>query len=155
MVRVPAILVRILSGCWSGGGGSRWRGRGAGGDFHADGSHLELLGEGQEVLDEAEVVAVGGVDGHEDGVEGEALDGFDEDVGLEMAGDTRKVAADCSRAFSRAFDGRRWGEDAVELVFGLEVVDLPEVEVIGAEVAQALLEEAHGAIVGAVGGLAW
>jgi hypothetical protein len=62
----------------------------------------------------------------------------------------RKRTIFCSRAFSSAV----FGEEGVELLLGLNVVQLPQIEMVGVELLQAGLEEFHRAIVGAVVGFA-
>ena len=53
----------------------------AGGDLHADDAHLLFDDERKELVGEGVDVRVGGVHGHEDAIEGVAIDGVDEGLG--------------------------------------------------------------------------
>ena len=63
--------------CSMGGGVQDGEQASAGGDFHADDAHLLLDGQGQQLFGEAVVMRIGGIDGHQNGVEGMAVDGLD------------------------------------------------------------------------------
>jgi uncharacterized membrane protein len=99
------------------------------------------------------VVRVGGVHGHQNRVEGMAVDALHQRVGAVVAGDAEMAHDLLLLHFEQRFHRAALGEDFVHIGHGADVVQLPEVDVIGLEQLQRLLDHAHGAVAGALLGL--
>ena len=125
-------LPRIFSGLrW--GGSPCGEDAAAGHDLHADDAHLFFDGHGEELFGEAVVEPVGGVESHEDGVEGEAANAFHEGFGAEAAGDAEIADHLLFVGLLEGFDGSAFGEDLVDVFLNAYVVELPGVDVVGVE----------------------
>ena len=120
------------------------------GNLHTDDAHLLFHGQGQQLLLEAEVVRVGGVDGHQYLIKGEAANALQQHAGIGVSGDAEEAHHLLLAGFDEGFDGSALGEDAVHVVLRGDVVELPGVEVIGVEQLQALFEQAQRTVAGAV-----
>ena len=105
----------------------------AAGDLHADDAHLALDGQRQKLLVEAVVVRVGGVHGHQNGVEWIAMDAFHQRVGAIVAGEAEEAHNLLLFHLEQGFHGAALGEDLVDVGHGADVVKLPEVDVVGLE----------------------
>ena len=125
----------------------------AAGNLHADDAHLLFDRERQQLVVEAVVVRVGGVHGHEDAVEVVAVDALDQRFGPVVAGDAEMPHHLLLLHLEQRFHGAALGEDLVDIVLRADVVQLPEVDVIGLEQLERLLDHAHGAVARALLGL--
>ena len=107
---------------------------------------------GSSSLVEAVVVRVGGVHGHQDGVEGMAADALHQRVGAVVAGDAEEAHHLLLLHFEQRFHGAALGEDRIHVGHGADIVQLPQVHVIGLEQLQRFFDHAHGAVAGALAG---
>ena len=98
-------------------------------------------------------VGVGGVHGHEDGVEVVAIDGVDEGFRAVVAGDAEVTDDLLVVHLDESFHGSALGEDRVDVFGQADVVELPEIDVVGVEELERLLDHAEGAVAGALLGL--
>ena len=62
-----------------------------------------------------------------------------------MAGDAEVSTIFCCR-FEQGFHGSALGEDLVDVGHGADIVQLPEVDVVGLEQLQRLFDHRHGAV---------
>ena len=76
-----------------------------------------------------------------------------ERVGAVVAGDSEIAHDFLVASFEQGFHGSALGEDLVDVGHGADVVQLPEVDVIGLEQLERGLDHAHGSIAGPLLGL--
>ena len=118
----------------------------------ADGLHAEhrdaaLVEHGKDLLLEAELVEVGieGVQRHLHGVEGEAgVEHGEMDLGVLVAGESDEADLALLLGFQQRFGGAAGADEEVGIVGETDAVDLPEVDVVGLQPAQALFEHLRG-----------
>ena len=124
------------------------------GDLHAHDAHLLFDSEGEEVVGEAVgVVGAGCVQGKDDSVDGMAVDDVDDGFGVVVGGNT-KVADDLLVVhLDEGFHGAAFREDSVDLLGDANVVEQPEVEVIGLEEPEGLFDHFEGSVAAALPGL--
>ena len=139
---------------FDGGRGPGGEDAAAGHDLHADDAHLFFDGHGKELFGEAVVEPVGGVEAHEDGVEGEAADAFHEGFGAEAAGDAEIADHLLFAGLLEGFDGSAFGEDLVDVFLNAYVVELPGVDVVGVEELEGDFEVFECGVAGALFGFA-
>ncbi len=121
------------------------------GDLHADDAHLLFDGEGEEFVGEAVgVVGVGCVEGQNGRVEGVAVEDVDDGFGVEVGGDTEKADDLLVVHLGEGFHGAAFGEDGVDLLGDADVVEQPEVEVVGLHELEGLFDITEGAVAGAL-----
>src|SRR2546428_122277 len=63
-----------------------------------------------------------------------------------MAGQAQEADTTLRAGLQECFESSALGEDPLEVVLGPQVVQLPEIEVIGPESAQAVVEQAQGTV---------
>ena len=102
-------------------------------NLHADDAHLLLDRQRQQLLVEAVVMRIGGVHGHQNRVEGMALDALHQRVGPVVAGDAEIAHHLLLLHFEQRFHRAALGKDLVHIGHGADVVQLPEVHVVGLE----------------------
>jgi hypothetical protein len=115
----------------------------AGGDLHADHAHLLLIGERQQLVHERQVVRVGRVERHQDRVEVEATDPVGQHGRVGVTRDPEEADRPLLPGLEHRLDGAVLAEDRVQLVGSPDIVELPQVEVVGLERLQALLQQAQ------------
>lgn len=119
---------------------------GVGGGLHGLDAEVAFDGFREDVFFEAEVGGVGGVEGHEDGVVViVAAEHGEMDLGVAVAGEADEAAEALLFRLFEGFDGAAGGEDAFDVGEFADGVDLPEVDVVGAEAFEAEFEFAAGA----------
>jgi len=140
--------------CSSTGGGVQLERIRSRGDLHADDAHLFFESEGEQALGEAVgVVGVGCVEGKNASVEGEAVDDVDDGFG-QVVGCNTKVADDLLLThLGEGFHGAAFCEDGVDLLGDANVVEQPEVEVVGLHELEGLFDIAEGVVAAALPGL--
>jgi hypothetical protein len=123
-------------------------------DLHADDAHLFFKSQGEQALGEAVgVVGVGCVEGKNASVKWEAVDDVDDGFGLVVGGNT-KVADDLLVAhLDEGFHGTAFCEDGGDLLGDANVVEQPEVEVVGLHELEGLFDIAKGVVAAALPGL--
>src|SRR5215831_7894268 len=124
------------------------------GDLHADDAHLFFEGEGEQALGEAVgVVGVGCVEGKNASIEGEAVDDVDDGFGL-VVGSNTKVADDLLVAhLTEGFHGAAFCEDGIDFLGDANVVEQPEVEVVGLHELEGLFDITESVVAAALSGL--
>ena len=90
-----------------------------------------LFASGSTLGDERQVVRVGGVQRHQDRVEVEPLQPLHQDLRVEVAGDAEEAHHLLVAGLLERLDRAVLSEDLVELLVALDVVQLPQVQVIG------------------------
>ena len=78
---------------------------------------------------------VGRVEGHQQGVELEAAHRFEKNGRVVMAGQAQEANPASRAGFDQRLQGAPLAEDNVELVLRAQVVELPEVQIIGVQTA--------------------
>ena len=119
-------------------------------DFVAEGLHGEdadalFEGDGHDFVSEGAEVGVHDVDGHLDGVEVEVvllgcLEHAEVDGGVFVAGKADVAELAGLAGFEGGFEGSAYGEDAVGVFEADDLVELDEVDHVGLEAAERLLE---------------
>ncbi len=132
---------------------ARSKKRALGADLHGDHAHAAALGVGQHGGDEGHAVAVGGIERHQHGVEGEAPHPVEQDRRIMVAGQPEVAHPAIGLGLGQRLDGAAFGDDAVEIGGGAQVVQLPQVEVIGAQPLEAVVEQAQRTVAAAIAGL--
>ena len=89
---------------------------------------------------------VGGVHRHEDGVEVVAVDRVDEGLGAVVSGDAEIAHHLLLLHVEQRFHRAALGEDLVHIVHRADVVQLPEIDMIGLQQLERLLNHAHRSI---------
>ena len=102
------------------------------------------------VVNERQAMHVGGVQGDEHGVEIEAAHRLEQDRGIVMPRDTQMLDATLSFRLHERLESAALAEDARQVVVRAQIVQLPQVEVIGASALQALFEQLERAVARAV-----
>jgi len=121
------------------------------GDLHAKDSHLFFDSGWEEAGDEAVgAEGVGCVEGQEDSVEGVAVDDVDDRFGVVVGGDTEIADDLLVLHLGEGLHGAAFGEDCVDLLGDANVMEQPEVEVVGLHELEGLLDVTEGAVAGAL-----
>ena len=102
-------------------------------DLHADHTHSPPGGFGEHGLGERHPMDISRVECHQDGVEIEPRHGFEQDSRVVMPGDPEKSDAALLACLDGAPSSSAFAtEDRLQIAGGAQVMELPEVEVIGA-----------------------
>lgn len=113
--------------------------------FHAEHGEAAAGGLGQDLLLEAAEGGVKAVQGHLHGIEGEIVpEHFQVDGGVLVAGEADEAHFALLLRLEQGFGGAAGGEDELGVVEIDDLVDLPDIEVIGLQTAEGILEHAHG-----------
>lgn len=123
------------------------------GDLHAEDAHLLFDSEGEELCGKAVgAEGVGCVEGQEDSVERMAVDEVDDGLGVVVGGDTEVANDLLVLHLSEGFHGAAFGEDGVDLLGDADVVEQPEIEVVGLHELERLFDITEGGVAGAFPG---
>lgn len=113
--------------------------------LHGEDAEAHFAGFGEDVGDEALVVGVHEIDGHLDGFPAvEAAEEFEVDGGVVVAGEADVADFALFFGLDEGFEGAIGAEDLIGFVVAGDLMDLPEVDVIGVEAFELFLESGHG-----------
>lgn len=113
--------------------------------LHGEDAEAHLAGFGEDVGDKALVVGVHEVDGHLDGFPAVvAAEEFEVDGGVVVAGEADVADFALFFGLDEGFEGAIGAEDLIGFIVAGDLVDLPEVDVVGAEAFELFLESGHG-----------
>lgn len=113
--------------------------------LHGDHAEAHFTRFGEDVGDEALVVGVDEIDGHLDGFPAvEAAEEFEVDGGVVVAGEADVADFTLLFGLDEGFERAIGAEDLIGFMVAGDLVDLPEVDVVGAEAFELLLEAGHG-----------
>src|SRR5262249_45695199 len=93
---------------------------------------------------------VGGVERDKNGVEREAAHCLEQDRRIMVSRQAEMFDASLGPGHDQRLERAAFAENHVEIVERAQVVELPEIEVIGAEAAQRVVEQAQRTIAGAI-----
>ena len=102
------------------------------------------------MLNEAVLMLVGRVERHQERVKRIVIDGLNEDEGIIMSGYPQKAYNALVSGFLKCLNCSVFGEDFVSVLFGLDVVELPAIEVVGLQPPQAVIQVCQRALVVAI-----
>src|SRR5258708_4708640 len=89
---------------------------------------------------------IGGIESDQNRVEAESAHAFEQNGRIVMTGQAQETHPALRAGLQERFEGASFGEDAVEVVLSPQIVQLPEIEMIGVQSAQAVVEKAQGAV---------
>jgi len=120
-------------------------------DLHPDNTHLLFDSEGKELVGEGVgVVSVGCVKGHQDSVEGVAVDHVDDGFGVVVGGNAEKADDLLVVHLGEGVHRSAFGEDGVDLLRDADVMVHPEVEMVGLHKLQGFFDISESAVAGAL-----
>jgi hypothetical protein len=122
--------------CTATGAVSNWRESFARHYFHADNAHLLLDRHREKILGKAVIIFVGGVQTHQDGIEGEAPDALHERVGTKASGHPEMPRHLLVARLAERFYGSALAENLIYFIDSADVMKLPGIEVIGIQQLQ-------------------
>ena len=122
------------------------------GNLHADDAHLLLDRQGEQLIGEAVNVGIGRVERHQDGVKRMAIHASISASGRKWPVTPRKRTTFCCFIFKQSFHGAALGEDRVDVLGQTDVVQLPQIHVIGVQQVEGLFDHAHRAVTRALFG---
>jgi len=125
----------------------------AGGDLHAEDAHLLFDSGGEELCGEAVgAEGVGCAEGQEDSVERMAVDEVDDGFGMIVGGNTEIADDLLVLHLGEGFHGAAFGEDGVDLLGDADVVEQPEIEVVGLHQLERLFDITESGVAGTLPG---
>ena len=102
------------------------------------------------MFDKAVLMLVCRVERHQERIERIVIDGLNEDERIIMSGYPQKAYNALVSGFLKCFNCSVFGEDSICVLFGLDVVQLPAIEVVGLQPLKAALQQTHGPIIAAI-----
>src|SRR5665213_2828588 len=96
---------------------------------------------------------IGGVQGNQHAVEREAAHGLDQHVGIVVTGEADETNAAVDLRLARGLERAALTEQDVQFIGRPEVVDLPQVQTVGAEPPERVVEQTQRPVAGALVGL--
>ena len=93
---------------------------------------------------------VGRIEGHQHGIEVEPAHRFEQDGRIVVAGQAQEPDAPLLAGLDEGLEGPAAAEDRAQVAGCAQVVELPEVQVVGVQPVQALLQQPERAVAGAI-----
>ncbi len=122
-------------------------------DLHADDAHAALRRLDQHGSGERQAMDIGRIECDEHGIEVEPAHGFEQDGRVVMPGQAEEPDASLGTRLDKRLECTATAEDHLEVARSSQIVQLPQVEVVGAQPLEAFIEKPERAIAGAVVGL--
>src|ERR1039457_3421768 len=118
--------------------------------FHSDDAHLPLHRKRNQLRREAVPVMICGVDAQQDRVERKTADTFHQCFRTMVSRDTQESNQFLIACLQERFHGAALAEHLVDVGHRADVVELPDVDMIGLEQPKRLIEHSERAIAGAI-----
>ena len=114
---------------------------------------LRRAASGEHRFAKRHAVDIGRIEGDQHGIEFEFLHRGQQNRGIVVAGNAQVTHAALGPGLQEGFHGPALAEDPGKIILAAKVVQLPEIQVIGVQPPQAVVEKPERPIVGAIVGL--